>query len=291
MHELFRPIARVAGSLISRSPMAIDLFRGSEFKGKVLISDYVTIPSANGTFPCNGPQFELDFSDGIQRAIYLGTYERRERAFINRYVKRGWTCVDIGANIGFYTLHLARAAGKDGRVFAIEAAPANFARLERNIALNGLRNCHLTPAAITSRDGVVSFHLSPGNNSGWGRIDDFEIAAGVIEVSAVSFDSFMESNELSHVDFLKIDIEGHELSFLEGAKKTLQNGRVKRLMAEYCGFSLEPKGMSLQQYLNAFERFGFVPRTFSMDAIAQAKRGEYQPRRQVLNLLFEHRSL
>jgi FkbM family methyltransferase len=291
MHELFKPAAWILGRAISSRSVWRETFRQVDFKGKLLISQYVSLPSTNGTYSSRGVTFDLSFSDDIQKAIYFNTYERHELRFLERYIQSGWQCVDIGANVGFYTLNLAKLVGPTGRVYAVEAAPGNFEKLNRNLSLNSFTNCHLSQAAITSADGPVRFHCSPSRNSGWGRIDNFAGSAGEIEVPGLTFDAYVRRTGLANVDFLKIDIEGHELAFLQGARDSLDSGLVKRMMVEYCGYSLEQRDMTLAKYIAAFESHGFDPVQFSMPEITAAKRGAYLPRRQILNLLFHHRSI
>lgn len=291
MHTLFKTVAWGVGNAISCVPGARDLFRASDFKGKQLISDFVQLPAGRGEYRCNGVRFDLDFSDAIQRAIYLGTYERHELRFLKHYVKRGWICVDVGANVGFYTMNLAKLIGPTGRVEAVEASPANFERLSRNICLNAFTNCHATQAAITDADAPIHFYTSPKVNSGWGRVDKFDGATDTIEVDGKTFDSFASDRELTRVDFLKIDIEGHELRFLSGARRSLQSGVIKRALVEFCGYTLEPQGIFLAEYVSAFEAVDLYPVHLSVKQIAEAKKGTYTPRRQILNLLFEHPSV
>ena len=80
------------------------------------------------------------------------------------------------------------------------------------------------------------------------------------------------------------------MSFLDGGQASLARGVVKRLFIEYCGYSLEPQGITLAEYVAAFERVGFRPVKWCLDRIALAKKGDYEPRAEILNLLFEHTS-
>jgi hypothetical protein len=171
---LIRPFAKAGALAIASSAFLLQAFRSRDFKGKQLIAGLLpeALPVSNGIYECQGMTFDVDFKDRIQRDIYLGVYERHERAFLESYIEPGWTCVDIGANVGFYTLLLGKLVGRSGRVFAVEASPANFGRLNRNVSLNALPSCTLTHVAMTKSNGPVSFHTSPAHNSGWGRIGE-----------------------------------------------------------------------------------------------------------------------
>jgi len=291
------PFAKIAGGCIGLSPALLELFRARDFPGKHLIAGCLpeTLPVASGIHRCNGLLYDIHFADTIQRDIYLGVYERREREFLRRYVKPGWTCVDIGANIGFYTLFLAATVGPSGYVYAIEASPKNFAVLSRNVTLNSLTQCALISVAITAKNGRVSFLASPDGNSGWGNVvgsdSNKDTGRDLISLDGMTFDHFVSTQRIRSIDFMKVDIEGHEISMLEGGQETLGSGVVKRAFVEFSGFDLEKQSIHLADFIAAFERLGFRPCHLSMDKVERARRGTYVPKREILNLLFEHAEL
>lgn len=289
-HRVLRPAVQLIASTVARSSLLLNAFRRQDFKGKQLIAGCLPseLPMKNGVYGCHGILFDIDFRDQIQRDIFLGVYERHERAFLRGYIQRGWTCVDIGANVGFYTLLLAQLVGPSGQVFAVEASPTNFDRLRRNVSLNTAPHCSLTNVAITSMNGPVSFHTSPERNSGWGRIGEWAEGQKLISVNGQTFDDYAKDRDLHSIDFLKIDIEGHELSFVEGGRESLCRGLVKRLFVEYCGYSLEPQGVTLGNYVAAFEQLGFRPTLWCTAQIEAARKGQYRASGEILNLLFEH---
>ncbi|MDB9485995.1 FkbM family methyltransferase [Dolichospermum circinale CS-537/01] len=223
----------------------------------------------------------------MQKSVYLGTYERHELTFLKKYIKPGWVCLDVGANIGFYTLNLSKLVGSEGKVYAIEPSPSNYKKLEENIAINNLDNCITSNIALSSESGEFVFSVSPHQNSGWGRLGKWTSAQSEIIVNVNTLDDFVLFNNISNIDFLKIDIEGHELKFLEGGKNTFKNGIVKRIMIEYCGYVLEPQGITLKSYVDSIMKFGYTPVHFNLDRIEKAKDGTYQDQKEILNLLFE----
>jgi len=107
----------------------------------------------------------------------------------------------------------------------------------------------------------------------------------------MTFDHFISTQGIHSVDFLKVDIEGHELSLLEGGQNTLGSGVVKRALVEFCGYHMEKRNTTLADFTAAFERLGFRPCRFSMDKVESARRGTYAPQGEILNLLFEHAAL
>jgi FkbM family methyltransferase len=287
LKSILTPIAIVISKLINLNQTSIDIYRKIDFKGKLFISEFISISHKNGIYLCGDLKYNIDFTDDIQKMVYLGTYERYELKFLKKYVKNTWICLDIGANIGFYTLNLSKLVGEDGQVYAIEPSPSNYEKLEENIALNQLDNCITSNIALSSESGEFTFSVSPNQNSGWGRLGEWKSAQYEILVNVSTLDKFVELNKILTIDFLKIDIEGHELEFFQGAKDTLQQGIVKRMMIEYCGYALEPQGITLQQYVDIIMEFGYTPVHFNLDKINNAISGDYIAKKEILNLLFE----
>jgi len=134
--------------------------------------------------------------------------------------KPGDVFVDVGAHVGWYTLRAARAVGPAGLIIALEPDPINRHQLEKNLALNKVRNCEVVPLAAWSRPGQVRWR--PGQQPVWHRIDEQE-GSEVIEATKV--DELVAKRNLERVDWLKMDIEGGEVEALKGAVATLRRFR------------------------------------------------------------------
>ncbi len=97
-----------------------------------------------------GQKMFLDKKDVLGLSIN-GVYEPLETKLVRKEVKKSDVVLDIGANIGYYTLILAKLVGKKGRVFAFEPDPTNFALLKKNISINGYKNVILVPKAVAGK--------------------------------------------------------------------------------------------------------------------------------------------
>jgi FkbM family methyltransferase len=149
-------------------------------------------------------------------------------ATVNRYVRPGNTCLDVGAHIGIITRALAAAAGGDGRVVAFEAYPENAEALRSTLADEGLGWVAVENVAVT--DGAeAAVWLHPGRSrlgAEWNvlgyDLDGVETLAEV-EVPAASLDDFLPAG--APVDFVKIDVEGAEGRVLAGMHRLLREAK------------------------------------------------------------------
>src|SRR5205085_3237996 len=140
--------------------------------------------------------------------------------FLHRSLRAGGTFIDVGANIGTFTIPAAKYVGSSGHVIAIEASPNVFSVLEKNVALNNAGNVQLVCAAAGASDGDTKFYPAPVDHFGMGsRAPQFN--ATPITVQSVTLDSLAQSFNLSSVDLIKIDVEGFELDVLKGAGELL----------------------------------------------------------------------
>jgi len=133
----------------------------------------------------------------------------------------GDVCFDLGANVGLYTLLMAKRAA---RVVAFEPVPRNIRYLHRMVELNRLDNVLIVPLAVSDREGVAA--LDPGENPTVGRLDD----TGRQPVGTVTIDGFAARFGLSPT-VLKIDVEGAELAVLRGAASLLRERRPRLLLS------------------------------------------------------------
>ena len=128
------------------------------------------------------------------------------------------TFLDVGANIGLYTL-LAGLAAHRPLIYAFEPDPSVFDRLKTNIALNGLINAHAVPCAVTDHDGEVDLHLLPGASASTDA--NAKRFTSSISVPALTLDTFAADQDLQRIDLLKLDTEMTEPVVLSGARRII----------------------------------------------------------------------
>lgn len=133
-------------------------------------------------------------------------------AFLYSLLSRQGALLDVGANIGYYSLYLHPRVKA---VYAFEPDPSVRPVLERN--LGRYPHCHVIPAAASSRNGEAQFEFGPGGS----EISKLS-PSGSLRVTTVTIDSFVSRHALK-VEAIKIDTEGHDLDVLTGALRTLQD--------------------------------------------------------------------
>lgn len=138
----------------------------------------------------------------------------------------GGIALDVGANLGCYTLLFAQWVGPAGQVFAFEPAPATFAGLRRHVALNHADGVVRTvQAAISATSGTAPFFAN--GTQGENRIvtpGETRPVAGLLTLASMTLDEFC-ARERVQPDLIKIDVEGFELAVLQGARETIRAGR------------------------------------------------------------------
>jgi FkbM family methyltransferase len=204
-----------------------------------------------------GHKMYIDSKDSLQLFANDGIFEESETKLVKRVIKKGDTVLDIGANIGYYTLIFANLVGNEGKVFAFEPDPMNFSLLKKNIKINRYKNVILENKAVSNKTGKIKLYLGDSNRA-INRIYDAKIgdATKSIEIDAVKLDEYFKNYD-KKIDFIKIDVEGSESSAFEGMSSILKKTRNLKMMTEFYPFLIKKFGGSPEQYLNLLLNFGF----------------------------------
>ncbi len=168
-------------------------------------------------------------------AAYLGEYDRANVAILCRFIRAGGLALDVGANIGFYSVPLAIAGA---RVLAFEPVPQNVSRLRENVALNGLESTISVHAIALSSEGGTAEITLREDFAGGGEVGNAAIVIAdgqdqvfaTVRVPLARLDDLFPSIASGQIDVMKVDIEGHEDQFLRGAQSTIAHHRPVILM-------------------------------------------------------------
>jgi FkbM family methyltransferase len=201
-----------------------------------------------------GHRMWLDDQDTLELATHE-VYEPFETALFKREIKPGQTVLDIGANIGYYTLIAAKLAGPKGKVYAFEPDPDNFALLKKNVETNGYNNVVLVNKAVSDKTKTAQLFLNK-TNKGDHRLYDSKDGRPSISVQTIKLDDFFKKLD-KKIHFIKMDIQGSEASALSGMRNLIRRNSSLKLVTEFSPGSLKLNGQNPQKYLKTLNRCGF----------------------------------
>ena len=162
--------------------------------------------------------------------ILDGFWELWITRFISRSIQPGTVCMDIGANVGYYTALMADRVGPNGSVIAVEPVPETFRLLKKNARLNDyFSNIKLLNAALSSRSGSSMFYVPDGDPKN-GRIANDHCGADgeMISVELISVDEL----DLPSLGLVKVDVEGAEAKVWHGMKETVARSPEMQIVME-----------------------------------------------------------
>lgn len=213
--------------------------------------------------------------DGLRYLVHGVTPGDPIGSFLSQVLAPGDGFVDVGANVGIYSLIASRHVGDAGRVLAIEASPATFEKL-RVVESDPRRNIVARHCAVADAVGVTSFFIGPGDHSGMSSLRDLGTAATQrISVPTETLDRLLADWE--QVRLIKIDVEGAELGVLRGAAGVIDRHRPV-LLLELTPAFLETFGDSVAALLGFMAGRGYACRRLAPDlpAFEGLVDGEFQ---------------
>ncbi|MDP6683012.1 MAG: FkbM family methyltransferase [Desulfobacterales bacterium] len=199
------------------------------------------------------------YADTIDRLLSLflwkyKTFDNYEYKLLSTILEKGMVALDIGANIGAYSLHMANQVGAEGRVFAFEPDPANCSLFVKNINANGYKNIKVVPKAVSDISGSARLYLCRGNRGDhhiFHSSDDRES----IEIASVKLDEYF--SDAVPIDVIKMDIQGAEFLAFIGMKNILSKYNT-RIITEFCPSLMKQCGQKPEAFLDQIESYGFT---------------------------------
>lgn len=169
-----------------------------------------------------GQRMSVNPFDAVGGAIYRdGCFEPETVAYVQSILKPGMTFVDVGANIGQYTLIASRSVGPAGRVFSFEPHPHTFAELNRHVAMNDAKNVQTFECALSDSKGKAKLWLGYSDNAGANSLNPTINTSGhSVEIKTERMDD--QLRDVDRIDLMKIDVEGAELLVLNGGIETIE---------------------------------------------------------------------
>ena len=174
--------------------------------------------------------------------------------------------VDLGANIGYFTLLAARLTGKEGKVYSFEPEPKNYSYLIKNIKLNNYDNVLAMQEAVSDKNGRIKLYICEHDTghhtiNQYGGIKNYKPNTDnkeiFIEIDTVTLDDFLRDKEKT-VDVIKMDIEGAEMLALSGMEQTIKQNQNLKMFIEFFPLLIKKMGNSPEEFIGKLLKdYGF----------------------------------
>ena len=184
--------------------------------------------------------------------FYKNISDRRKIVLFKNIIKPGMRVLDLGANIGFYTVLFSKLAGENGKVFAFEPDAKNYKYLEGNTKT--LHNVIVEKKAVSDKTGKINLFISKDLN-----VDhqSYDIGEGRVceEVDTIALDDYFLDD--IKIDFIKIDIQGYEATAMKGMSKIMRQSGKMVVFGELWPYGLQKAGSNAEEYLQFLKSRGF----------------------------------
>jgi FkbM family methyltransferase len=184
---------------------------------------------------------------------YKNQNDKFEIELLEKIIRPGFNIIDIGANIGFYSLLFTNLTGKKGNVHCFEPDLTNFNHLKK--AVKKSTNVIINNKAISDRDGLLTFYTSHRLNVDH-RTYPVEKYKSTYQVDSISIDKYIDSKY--KVDFIKMDIQGAEFPAFKGMEATLRNNQDIIVFMEIMPSGLKSFGVTVNTVISYIRSLGFI---------------------------------
>jgi len=191
--------------------------------------------------------------------MVVDRYERATTDLFKNLLEPGMVFVDVGANIGYFSLLAAKLVGQEGKVYAFEPEPGNHGLLRKNIEINSYSNIQAIQKAISDKTESTLLFLSALDTGSHSLYS--EAARGVqesVEITTTTIDEFLESEGWPSINLMKIDVEGAELGVLAGMESLVERSPNMKLVVEYCPFLIQSTGANPSDLLTKLSSMKFL---------------------------------
>lgn len=194
--------------------------------------------------------------------------ETKVQNIARKLVKPGMTAIDVGANLGNYSIVLGKLVGESGKVYAFEPTSTVFKNFKDRLDNQGLSNINVFKKAVFSENKEIEFHEFPEEYSVWNSLGKPQILnpenpqeyIPIVKteiVEGITLDFFCETENIERIDYLKIDVEGAEADVLLGATKLLENKNIDFIQFEVSQRMLEGWNRKAEDVFNILIEYGY----------------------------------
>ncbi|OYU93280.1 MAG: hypothetical protein CFE21_21170 [Bacteroidetes bacterium B1(2017)] len=185
---------------------------------------YINIfkPKIINNYNYKGVRVNLDLKKHVDYRLYINTFESTTINYFIDCLKKDMVVLDVGANIGIYSLISSKIVGGNGAVFAFEPSPYCQKRISENMNLNSFKNITIIESCVSNTNGTTDFYLC--DDDAYNSMTKYTMLPyeKKIELPVITIDDFIKNKKLNSVDILKIDTEGVDHLVIEGASETIR---------------------------------------------------------------------
>ncbi len=176
---------------------------GVKFRGKGTLLSLLCPRDREIMIDFAGYRFRCNLAEHIQRTIFLWGHDQNAFAFIRSRIGAGDTFVDVGANVGVFSLTASKIVGPTGRVISIEPNPATFARLSRTVAENSISNITLCNVGLGDTSARVELYTGTSEGNDTASMLSY-VNTGSVTVDVLPLDRLAEQLGVDKIDYLKL---------------------------------------------------------------------------------------
>lgn len=220
-----------------------------------------------------GVNLMLNLNKAVDKRLFINGFEKDVIKCFQKIVKEGHTVLDIGANIGIYSLIAGNKVGNKGKVYAFEPANEAYDKLRYHIKLNNLDNIDTIKYGVSNYSGVAEFNVC--EDDAFNSLGDTPMKDVVRKetIDLITIDDFVLKNSINRVDIIKVDTEGAEFLVFEGAKKTLLKDKPS-LFFEYNPEAVEGFDNNSINLINLLRSFDYSLFEFKEGNLIEVKEGD-----------------
>ncbi len=195
----------------------------------------------------------------LSKLIFEGNFELNEINFLKKFLKKEDYFLDIGANIGLFSINASRIIGENGKIISFEPSPVTFSRLKENIELNKFTNVDIRNIGISDKKGELTLNISETGHDAWDTFAtniDKKMFNNSATVPVHTLDDELKEIDKERISLVKIDVEGWEKFVLNGAKEFLTKYEPV-LMVEFTENNTEAAGYNVLELYDIMSSFGY----------------------------------
>ncbi len=208
----------------------------------------------------NNLKINLYFDSILCKTIYVMPFERNELGFVDKYLKENDIFVDVGANIGLFSIIAGKKVGINGKVFGFEPVEKSSIRYNSNMKLNQINNAKCYQIALSDSEGINEMNISKDGFDAWNSFVTPSMGNKFIrkEVTVSTIDQIFKNEHFPiGITLMKIDVEGWESKVISGGSKLFKSENAPVLLVEFTDKNANSAGFSCEELYKQICSFGY----------------------------------